>query len=375
MLDPMTTGHPFPPAGGPSGQLGGAGSAGPGRQTPQPTRRTVGGRIDALRADAMVICRERFAAAKQRARSGRHLPSVLLLHDRDGWAIDHVFRLWFPAPGENIRFSRWNWGQVATGRALKPFDLVVFGFFDMLLKYDYDPAKSVVVIHDPSEIFPQEPGWRSSPPLSGRIERLRSLRGVITISLELEKILTASGIACLRIPTTTRLPLRDPSELVPLAPRAVSVFHDYPRKNAGLLERLQGRGRASGRWDLSLKRSGYLSADDYIAFLDQFPIYVCASWQEGGPLPAFDAMARGAVVVSTPVGQLPEVVEHGVSGFFCEDVAEFEAALSRLGAEPDSLLAARRAALSALMRQRDPGAVSWQAQETLLAIIGNAARS
>lgn len=39
---------------------------------------------------------------------------------------------------------------------------------------------------------------------------------------------------------------------------------------------------------------------------------------EGGPVPLLEAMASGLVVVSTPVGLAPEVIEHGTSGFIVE---------------------------------------------------------
>jgi hypothetical protein len=43
-----------------------------------------------------------------------------------------------------------------------------------------------------------------------------------------------------------------------------------------------------------------------------------------------DAMQRGSVVLSTPVGQLQELVKHGENGYICETEAEFIAAISLL---------------------------------------------
>ena len=43
-------------------------------------------------------------------------------------------------------------------------------------------------------------------------------------------------------------------------------------------------------------------------------IYVCASQREGTPNPALEAASCGCVVVSTPVGNMPELIEDGVNG-------------------------------------------------------------
>lgn len=43
-------------------------------------------------------------------------------------------------------------------------------------------------------------------------------------------------------------------------------------------------------------------------------IYVCASKHEGTPNPALEAASAGCVLVSTAVGNMPELIEHGVNG-------------------------------------------------------------
>jgi len=43
-------------------------------------------------------------------------------------------------------------------------------------------------------------------------------------------------------------------------------------------------------------------------------IYVCASQREGTPNPALEAASCGCVVVSTPVGNMPELIEDGHNG-------------------------------------------------------------
>src|SRR5439155_22133342 len=52
-------------------------------------------------------------------------------------------------------------------------------------------------------------------------------------------------------------------------------------------------------------------------------VYLVTSRQEGGPKAALEAMASGIPLVSTGVGQVPELVEHGRSGFLV-DVEDVE---------------------------------------------------
>jgi glycosyltransferase involved in cell wall biosynthesis len=72
------------------------------------------------------------------------------------------------------------------------------------------------------------------------------------------------------------------------------------------------------------------------AFL--FPI----SWEEPFGLVVAEAMAAGTPVVATPRGSLPELVEHGVTGFLGEADDELAAFVARVG-ELDRAASRRRA--------------------------------
>jgi glycosyltransferase involved in cell wall biosynthesis len=65
--------------------------------------------------------------------------------------------------------------------------------------------------------------------------------------------------------------------------------------------------------------------------------YLCTSWHEGTPNPALEAAACGAPLVTTPVGNMPELVRHEENGFFVDpelgSVAETLRGLRLLGAE------------------------------------------
>ena len=295
-------------------------------------------------------------------------PSVLVLHDVDGWALDHVFELWF-SDVQSIRIVRANWMDCSTSRAFWGFDAVVFGYLDIYLRYGFDPARSIVVIHDPCELFPQTPDWKNALPDPKRMQVLKSLCGVLVISKEMESILNGHGIKTWRVPTMSRLPAIGAQEIAGVPAVAVSIFKDYPRKNAEQLRRLAKRGVETGKWNLRIYENPNFNDEEYLKMIDCSSIYVCTSWQEGGPLPAMDVMSRGGVVVTSPVGQVLEMITHGESGFICRSDLEFEEALAQLFSNPSLLAMTRKNSLVTYTRFRNKSSVASTARRTLEEIL------
>jgi glycosyltransferase involved in cell wall biosynthesis len=89
-------------------------------------------------------------------------------------------------------------------------------------------------------------------------------------------------------------------------------------------------------------------------------VYIVSSRQEGGPKAALEAMAAGAPLVTTRVGQAQELVEHGRNGLLVEveDVEALAASAARLADDPTlavSLRAAGRQTAEAFALERlDP---------------------
>lgn len=107
-------------------------------------------------------------------------------------------------------------------------------------------------------------------------------------------------------------------------PRVLWCGSKFHRKNKGydsilrpLKDRLAKRGIAC---DLHLVDSHgrRRNQDQMAAWYQSGTIYVCASQSEGTPNPALEAASCGAVVVSTRVGNMPELIEDGVNGFLVE---------------------------------------------------------
>jgi len=60
-------------------------------------------------------------------------------------------------------------------------------------------------------------------------------------------------------------------------------------------------------------------------------VYLCASQYEGTPNPALEALACGLPVITTSVGNMPELINDGVNGYIVErDVQSFANALKKL---------------------------------------------
>jgi len=77
--------------------------------------------------------------------------------------------------------------------------------------------------------------------------------------------------------------------------------------------------------------------EDVADLLAASDVFLMSSISEGIPLTVIEAMAAGRPVISTAVGGLPELVEHGVTGFLApsRDHASLAASLIELHCRPD----------------------------------------
>lgn len=61
-----------------------------------------------------------------------------------------------------------------------------------------------------------------------------------------------------------------------------------------------------------------MSSGEMRDFYRSIDYYLCASWDEGTPNPALEAAACGVPIVTTRVGNMRELIEHGINGFFID---------------------------------------------------------
>ena len=289
------------------------------------------------------------------ARRGR----VLFLYNVPNWAIHHVGQDWAARIaarhdvtlmrfGEHERESPSAWDHVVWGYS-------TLGYSGRMLRRSLSSrplawlrwrrasgAPFAAVVQDPSELFPEVSDWKHAPP---RTSHLRRFDRLAVTSNEMQEAMHRLGYATVKINTRSRLPIRERDEIVREPLRAFTRAQEYPRKNLPLFHALKRNAPPMvERFDAILGRT-VLPAEAYARQIDDHNMYVCTSWQEGGPLPLMDALRRGCVVLTTRVGQTDELIQHGVNGFFCDTEQAFGTRIRELAEDRDRLMEMRFRAL------------------------------
>ncbi len=87
---------------------------------------------------------------------------------------------------------------------------------------------------------------------------------------------------------------------------------------------------------LALREEKWRGRDEMLDFYHSLDVYVCASRTEGTPNPCLEAAACGLPVVTTRVGNMPELIRDGKNGFFVErDAAGIAEKLALLRDDPE----------------------------------------
>lgn len=86
---------------------------------------------------------------------------------------------------------------------------------------------------------------------------------------------------------------------------------------------------------LAVREERWRNREEMLDFYHSLDVYVCASRTEGTPNPCLEAAACGLPVITTRVGNMPELIRDGENGFFVErDIANIAAKLERLRDDP-----------------------------------------
>jgi glycosyltransferase involved in cell wall biosynthesis len=109
------------------------------------------------------------------------------------------------------------------------------------------------------------------------------------------------------------------------------------------------RSVGGARLVLAAREKRWRSPEEMVEFYHSIDIYLCASRSEGTPNPCLEAAACGIPVVTTRVGNMPELVRHGVNGLFVErSVADIAAKITQLRDDPPLRAELRRNMLASI---------------------------
>lgn len=312
------------------------------------------------------------------------IKKILYLHDFEGWAIHNVGKLWLnKLPHIETTFK--DIKKVNKKDFLK-YDLIWFGYLDLYLYFylhnffNHNLKKYVLAIHDPSNLFPAIKNWKLEKINLKRwwsyscwlkwmkLRLLKKASYVVTISKEMKCVLQKYGIDSYLIPTTSSLPIIKEKKIITKKCNLHSVFNTHYRKNMKLMKFLQNYciNKLKIKFDLKLGNK-ILSTKNYIKLLDNHEIYVCTSFQEGGPLPAMDAMHRGSVVITTPIGQIQDIIENGKNGFVCKTRKEFLEKITLLSKDLNLLHKMRITSRNFIRRKRKEKII----KQKVLKFLGN----
>ena len=78
---------------------------------------------------------------------------------------------------------------------------------------------------------------------------------------------------------------------------------------------------------LAAREERWRTAAEMVEFYHSLDVYVCASRSEGTPNPCLEAAACGLPVITTAVGNMPELIRDGHNGFLVERRPEQSAPL------------------------------------------------
>lgn len=81
-------------------------------------------------------------------------------------------------------------------------------------------------------------------------------------------------------------------------------------------------GVAGAELVTAIREDQWRNPAEMLDFYQSLDVYLCASRNDGTPNPCLEAAACGVPLVTTRVGNMPELIQHGVNGFFVEPEVE-----------------------------------------------------
>jgi Glycosyl transferases group 1 len=306
---------------------------------------------------------------------------ILILTDTYGWALDHVFQTVRP-----VLESRFSIKYLAVheipleGRLsavcrylplplhwagsegfFRSFD-GIFAFYSLLLNHIHPRVRDLAAcgVHCHYEFTdnrsPETLTRTVESPSRVFLERLGKKRLIAAPARRLVSILESCGLRARHVPNAV-----DPALFFPVPAQhnrgPLRVGWCQSESNHTFKRRIAEIRRVYARLpDVDLveipQDRPIQDRNEMRNWYNSLDCYVCFSICEGGPMPVLEAMACGVPCVSTPVGHVPEIIEHGVNGWIVKSESELESTLQLLADNRGLLVNAGRQAREAILAQR-----------------------
>jgi glycosyltransferase involved in cell wall biosynthesis len=270
-------------------------------------------------------------------------PLVLCIVDRPGWAHDHKTRSLAAALAGQYQLVTRYQSEVTAGD-LDAADLVLVYYWLQIDRSSWRLRRVFKRVRDRLLL-----GVCSEFELDGKLRKpglamLSSLpRAVFANNLALTKQLEAAlGRPVFYTPNGVDTSFFRPAT-VPLPSDPLRVGWAGSLKNqtsahrgvdqfiAPALAAVEGAKLA-----LAAREDRWRNAEEMREFYQSLHVYVCASRSEGTPNPCLEAAACGLPIVTTPVGNMPELIRDGENGFFVtRDRDDIAAKLRLLRDDPE----------------------------------------
>ena len=269
-------------------------------------------------------------------------PNVLCIVDRPGWAHDRKTRALAAALAGEYRLVTRYQSEVSEGD-IHAADLVLVYYWLQIrqmsrLKRGFERVRDRLMIGACSE-YELEGRWRR-PGLA----MLSSLpRAVFANNLKLAKQLEeALGRRVFYTPngvdTSFFRPAAAPPPPAPVRVGWAGSLKNQTSAHRGVHQFIVPAVAAVGGAELCLaaREDRWRNAEEMREFYQSLHVYVCASRSEGTPNPCLEAAACGLPVLTTAVGNMPELIRDGENGLFViRDVDDIAAKLRRLRDDPE----------------------------------------
>lgn len=259
------------------------------------------------------------------------LPQVLMVVDRPDWAIERKAKNLRRTLSERYDFVLRYQHEVNEGD-LEAVDVVVIFYWLELLKMEALPEAALerhadrllmgICSHAELETWRREPG----------LAALRRLPRAVFVN---NRLLDREYAPLLGVP-------------VHYTPNGVDTSFFRPRPEP----RIRASGELRVGWAGSISNHGpelrgfheiiepgvaavpgaelwtairerhWRNGEEMLEFYRDLDVYVCASRAEGTPNPCLEAAACGVPIVTTPVGNMPELIRDGENGYFFDGTAQ-----------------------------------------------------